>query len=173
MRFTSKIEAERFFRSLGIGPGGLTRGSRSATRFKSDDLYYRSRLAAGEVSLVLADAQGDFTECVVWPFDLVWGDRSLEEHAPADWIAYARWRHQQGETRPLREAPGHLLEANERSELARLLELAIYMGWDALVAARPAKVLVELSHHDRITIHARSRQKALIARLERLGVKGS
>jgi hypothetical protein len=174
MRFTSKVEAEAFFRSLGIGPGGLAPGNRSATRFKSDDLYYRSRLAtAREVSLVLADAQGDFTECAVWPFDLVWGDRSLEEHAPPDWIAYARWRQQHGETRPLREAPGHLFDANERSELARLLELAIYMGWDTLVAARPAKVLVELSHDDRITIRARSRRRALIARLERLGVKVS
>jgi hypothetical protein len=174
VRFISKSDAEAFFRPLEIGPGGLMPGSRAATRFKSDDLYYRSRLnTAREVSLTLADAQGDFIECAVWPFALAWGDRSLEERAPADWITYAQWRQQHGETRPLHEAPGHLFDANDRSELARLLELAIYMGWDTLVAARPTKVLVELSHDDRITIHARSRQMALIAKLERLGVMAS
>jgi hypothetical protein len=47
------------------------------------------------------------------------------------------------------------------------------MGWDALVGARPNKILIELSHNDRITIHGRSRPSTLLSELGRLGVKGS
>jgi hypothetical protein len=100
-----------------------------------------------------------------------WGDRSLEEEAPPDWIDYARWRQQHGETRSLYDAPGHVFGAGETSELARLLELAIYMGWDTLVGTKPAKVVVELSHDDWIRIFARSKQKVLLAKLDKLGVK--
>jgi hypothetical protein len=172
MRFISPVASEAFFRSLGIGPGGLISGSRTANRFKSDALFYKSRLPmARDVAQVLARAQGEFTECVVWAFDLVWGDRSREEHPPKDWEDYARWRHQQGETRS--DAPGHVFDFSEQVSLARVLELAIYMGWDTLVGARPSKMLVELSHHDSVTIHARSRQTELISQLERLGLKVS
>jgi hypothetical protein len=173
MRFKSKSDSEAFFRPLGIGPGGLTPNSRTASRFKTARLCYQSRLAtAREISLLLADTQGDFIECSVWPTALVFGDRSLDVPAPEDWIAYARWRQKHGETRALYEAPGHFFDTGEQSDLAQLLEQVIYMGWDALVAARPAKVLIELSHNDLITIHARSQQRTLIAKLERLGLTG-
>ena len=168
MRFTTKPDAEAFFGAR----QKKTNGGRGASRFKAGNFHYVSRLTtAAEVSQALADAQGDFTECMVWPSALVWGDRSLEDPAPPDWAAYAQWRQKHGERRSLYEAPGHLFEAHERPELARLLEMAIYMGWDALVASRPFKASLELSHDDRVTIHARTRQAALVAKLEQLGMK--
>lgn len=173
MRFISESVAAEFFRQLGMGPSGLIPGSRAATRFKSDELFYRSRLAtARDVSLELARAQGDYAECVVWASNLVWGDRSREEHPPRDWENYALWRQQHGETRSLYDAPGHVFELAEQAELAKLLEMAIHMGWDTLVGARPCKLLIGLSHHDEISFHARSRPTELISKLERLGVKG-
>ncbi|MGE3143313.1 MAG: hypothetical protein AB7L65_08320 [Hyphomonadaceae bacterium] len=138
VQFISKSESAAYFHRLGIETDGLFPGSRAAARLKSYELFYKSRLAtAREVSLALADAQGDFSECVVWPFDLVWGDQSADEDASADWAAYARWREGHGEPRRLYEAPDHVAEAKEHLELARLLEMAIYLGWDTLVAARP------------------------------------
>jgi hypothetical protein len=108
---------------------------------------------------------------VVWAFDLPWGDKSQDPDASNDWITYAKWRRAQGDQRSLYDAPAHVLEPGEQSELRRLLDFAIAIGWDTLVASRPAKVLLELSHHDRITVHARSRQPDLISALQRLGVK--
>ncbi len=173
MQFLPQSDAEAFFRHLGFGPKGPVAGSRTATRFRSDDLFYKSRLeTAREVSQLLAHAQGDFTECVVWACDLVWGDKTRDEDPPLDWKNYKRWREQHGETRSLYQTPGHVFGSTEHAELVRLLELAIHMGWDTLIGARPSKVLIELSHNDRITIHARSRQRELISALEHLGVKG-
>ena len=174
MRFIGGAEAAAYFRRLGIAPDGLVRGSRAGSRFKTDRLFYQSRLnTARAVASELAGACGDFEECVVWAADLVWGDRSADEHPPADWVDYKQWREAHGETRSLYDAPGHVFDASERGEFERLLELAIYMGWDTIVGARPCVVLIELSHHDEILLHARARKPSLLAALTRLGVRSA
>jgi hypothetical protein len=172
MRFIGEAEAAAYFQRLGIAPSGLVRGSRAASRFKTDHLFYRSRLnTARSVASVLAGACGDYEECVVWAADLVWGDRSADEYPPPDWVNYRLWREGHGETRGIYDAPGHVFDASERAELERLLELAIYMGWDTLVGPRPCVVLMQLSHHDQISLHARTRKPGLLADLDRLGVR--
>jgi len=174
MRFISEIEAKAFFKKLGFQPQGLVPGSRAATKLKTDHLFYQSGIVPyAKIASLLTDTQGDFADCVVWPFDLVWGDRSQEDNPPEAWETYARWRRDHGEELNLRERPGHVFSAGEQAELARLLELALSMGWDTLVAARPAKMLFEFSHNDRISLHSRSHDTDLLSALAKLGVKGS
>jgi hypothetical protein len=172
MRFVTLSESEPFFLRLGINRDGLVTGSRSATRLKTFDAYYQSRLpTARRVSEALAAYLGGFTLCLLWAHDFVWGDRSLEERPPSDWAEYRQWREARGERRLLHEAPGHLFDAGEHSALAKVIEWAIYMGWDALIATKPNKAVIHLSHDDRITIYARSKPSELITRLTALGLK--
>ncbi|UPK07611.1 hypothetical protein [Bradyrhizobium sp. 170] len=172
MRFVTQSESEPFFLKLGISRSGLVPGSHSAIRLKTFDAYYQSRLSvAAQVADALATHQGNFTACLLWAHDLVWGDRSLEERPPSDWAEYRRWRQTRGEKRSLRDAPGHFFDNGERDTLASVIEWAIHMGWDTLIAAKPNKAAIHLSHDDRITIYARSRPSELIARLTALGLK--
>jgi hypothetical protein len=172
MRFVTRSESEPVFLKLGIDRSGIVSGSRSATRLKTFDVYYQSRLpVAHQASEALSASQGDFETCLLWAHDLAWGDRSSEEHPPTDWAEYRRWRETLGERRSLHGAPGHLFDAGEHAALAKVIEWAICMGWDALIAAKPAKAVVHLSHDDRITIYARSKPSELIAQLTALGLE--
>lgn len=171
MHFVAKSEAESFFQKLGMDRNGLVAGSRSAARLKIFDAYYQSRLpVAREVADLLAAHQGDFSVCHVWTHDLVWGDRALEEEPPPDWMEYRKWREALGERRSLCDAPGHIFDTGERGSLSKVIEWAIYMGWDALIAAKPNKIAVQLSHDDRISIYARSKPTELVAGLAALGL---
>ncbi|MDQ0467117.1 hypothetical protein [Labrys wisconsinensis] len=171
MHFVTRSESERFFERMGIDDRGPMPGSRSDARLKIFDVYYQSRLAvADKVSRVLASRQGDFSTCHLWVHGLPFGDRSLDETPPPDWARYRRWREATGETRSLYEAPGHVFQEGEQEVLARVIEFAILLGWDALIAAVPHKGVLDLSHDDRITIYARSRPSGLIVGLERLGL---
>lgn len=157
---------------MGIDGRMLIPGSRSEARLKIFDVHYQNPLAvADKVSRVLASHQGDFSVCHLWMHGLPFGDRSLDQAPPPDWARYRRWREATGETRSLHEAPGHVFQKGEQEALARVIEFAIDLGWDALVAAAPHKGVLDLSHDDRITIYGRSRPSGLIADLQRLGLE--
>jgi hypothetical protein len=172
MRFITKPESQAYFAKLGIGEQGLVPGSRSAVRLRTFDIYYHSPLAGGrEVAHALAAHQGDFSECLLWAHDLIFGDRSLEAQPPPAWSEYRRWRKAERESRSLYEAPGHRFDAGERKAMCGIIELAITMGWDALIAAKPSKLIIHLSHDDRISIYARSRPSDLFDTLRSLGLE--
>jgi len=172
MHFVDRSEPERLFERMGIDGRGLMPGSRSKARLKIFDVYYQNPLTvADKVSRVLASRQGDFSTCHLWVHGLPFGDRSLDQTPPLGWARYRRWREATGETRSLYEAPGHVFQKGEQEALARVIEFAILLGWDALVAAVPHKGVLDLSHDDRITIYVRSRPSGLIVGLERLGLE--
>jgi hypothetical protein len=172
MRFITKSESEAYFAKLGIEGRGLVPGSRSAVRLKTFDIYYRSPFAAArEVAHALAVHQGDFSACLLWACGLIFGDRSLEAAPPPGWSDYRHWREAHGESRSLYEAPGHVFDAGEGEMLSRIIALAIVMGWDALVAAKPGKFTIHLSHDDRISIYARSQPSGLFGALSPLGLE--
>jgi hypothetical protein len=172
MRFITESEARPIFAKLGIDCRGPIAASRAAEGLKTFDIYYRSRLVvARETAELIAAGQEGFTSCLLWACALVWGDRSLEEIAPPDWARYDRWRRAQGEMRPIYAAPGHLFGEAESGLLATAIEGAIHMGWDALMVAKPAKMIIQFSHDDRITIFARTRPSKLFAELESIGLK--
>lgn len=172
MHFVPGSECKKFFKKLGVDDGELISGSRAAVRLKTFDIYYKSRLAnARDVSQALASHQGNFSTCQLWAYGLVFGDLSLNEPPPPDWAEYRRWRLAQGEKRSLYEAPGHVFERGEHHALTAVIQWAIYMSWDTLIASKPTKIMIYLSHDDRITILARSRPSALIADLTALGLE--
>lgn len=169
--FIARPNAEQFFAKLGFDRTGPITGGRAAARCKTFDIYYQSRLkGAREVARCLAFHQGQFATCHLWACDLVWGDRSQEASPPPDWAQYSRWKASLGEHRSVYEVPGHVYDPGEHRLLAETIEHAIYMGWDTLIASKPARSVYHLSHDDRITVYARSQPSMLFEELAKLGL---
>jgi hypothetical protein len=76
-----------------------------------------------------------FTEWGIWP-------SSERQHI------FCRFRASYGEMRPLIDAPGHLLTANERDELLSLVTLGVLFLWDIYVVADDASVTLHYSHDE-------------------------
>lgn len=171
MQFLIRAECEDFFAKLGIDRGGLIAGSRGADRFKTLEVFYDPRQVSDGMAKFIAAGQGRYTECLVWCADLVFGDRSLEPHAPRPWLDYAKWRRTMGEPRDLYDAPGHLFEPGERDRLAEVLAWAIFLGWDAYAAAKPNKFVLRVCHDDYLTIYSRSTPSGLLDDLRKLGLE--
>ncbi len=82
---------------------------------------------------------------------------------------YRRWRGANGDDRRLYDAPGHRFEAQEAAQLSRTIEFALQLGWDALIAAKPGRQLLFLSHDDRMEIHRGFEWRSLAEKLIKLG----
>jgi hypothetical protein len=165
MRFASKAECEALFGRLGFDSNGPIAGSR-ATRQKTFEGFYRSPLASpAYVSKVLATGQGDFTACCLWADDVLGESRNTPAHG-----RYRRWRRAHDEDQSLYDAPGHMFEEGESELLAEVIEMAMEIGWNALVLAKPVRPVIQISHDDWIALHARGRPSALIRRLDALGI---
>lgn len=176
MRFTDKQEAAAAFARLGFDASGkLVAGSHGAAHLRAEGFYYDSgRLRsglAGDLSCAMIDELGEFSSCLLWACDLVWGDRSREAAPPDEWLAFRRWREEHGESRGLYDAPGHAFGPGERATAGFVIEKALLLGWDALIMTKAGKPILRLSHDDDITIFSRSRPGRLIHRLEKLGLK--
>src|SRR5688500_11107624 len=112
MRFLAPEECRSLTRKRGVDCRGLVMTSRNARHLTIFDLYYESRIRNGpEVAEALVAHLGGFASRLVCPCDLPWGDRSIEDPAPAEWQPDRDWRRKQGEFRALRDAPGHMFEA--------------------------------------------------------------
>ena len=172
VRFLTGEQCQALTKGLGIDCRGPVSAHRAAKRLKVFDASYTSRIANGpEVAEALIGHIGEYETCLVWACRLPWGDLSPEDEPPADWKRFRDWRRRRAEWRNLHDAPGHLFGSDERAELAELIEWALYMGWDALIAAAPGEGAVLLSHDDCIRICARGTPDVLIRRLERLGLR--
>lgn len=66
-------------------------------------------------------------------------------------------------------APGHRLDAGEVVPLSELIAFALELGWDALVAAKPGRQILVLSHDDRIEIYRGFAGRSLVRQLIALG----
>jgi hypothetical protein len=131
-------------------------------RLKTFEGFYRNPLTnQALVSKVLAAGQGDFSTCCLWAGDILAESRNTPAH-----LRYRRWRKAHGEERLLYYAPSHIFEAGERDLFAEVIEMAIEIGWDALVVA-----VIQLSHDDWIALYARGQPSALIRRLQAFGVR--
>ncbi|MBL8895715.1 MAG: hypothetical protein JNJ53_14020 [Rhizobiales bacterium] len=100
------------------------------------------------------------------PFGDGW-DR-LDGGYPA-WQGFYAWRASLGEQSRLYEIPGHKCDEHQGEELATLIAFALQLGWDGLLAARPGRDVLGLSHDDRIEFHAGFKHRALAVELEKLG----
>jgi hypothetical protein len=85
------------------------------------------------------------------------------------WSLYRRWRAANSENRRLYDAPGHQLEPHEADQLSKVIEFALQPDWDALVAAKPGRQLLLLSHDDRMEIYRGFEWRSLAEKLVALG----
>ncbi|MGJ5151346.1 hypothetical protein [Bradyrhizobium sp. SZCCHNRI1058] len=79
-----------------------------------------------------------------------WDDLTSSDET---WSRYRNWRASNGEHRRLYEAPAHLFGGDEMALFAKAIEFALSLGWDAMVAAKPKRQLILLSHDYRIEIY--------------------
>jgi len=134
-------------------------------------LYYQSggrdySAAANAIAL----STGTFSEATVLFLFSVSGD-GWDEHSASDqrWNRYRRWRAANHEDHRLYEAPGHQFEPNEVEHLSKTVEFALELGWDALVAVKPGRQLLFLSHDDRLEIYRGFSGGLLVRQLTGLG----
>jgi hypothetical protein len=94
------------------------------------------------------------------------------EDIPTDderWRRYREWRGSLGENRRLYDAPGHQFESHETEHLSKSIAFALHLGWDALLAAKPGRQLLLLSHNDVMEIYAGFQRRLLAEQLIALG----
>jgi hypothetical protein len=133
-------------------------------------LYYDSGrgdyLAAARA---ITAAIGEFSEATLHFQFCVGGDGSEGNELNEHWRRYRQWRGATGEHRRLYDAPVHRFERDDAEHLCTVLEFALQLGWDALLAAKPGRQLLLLSHDDRIEIYRGFDWRSLAERLIALG----
>jgi hypothetical protein len=134
-------------------------------------LYYDSSdrdysIAANAITASI----GKFTWATLFFLFCVTGDGWTEGNATNKrWARYRQWRAANGESRRLYDAPAHLFEAREAERLSEVIDFALQLGWDALVAAKPRRQLLLLSHDDRMEIYRGFERRLLAEKLTALG----
>jgi hypothetical protein len=134
-------------------------------------LYYQSadRDYSGAANAITASI-GAFTEATLHFQFCLAGDGWNEGAATNEqWRRYRQWRSANGENRRLYDAPMHRFEPHEAAQLSEVIGFALQFGWDALLAAKPGRQLMLMSHDDRIEIHRGFEWRALADKLIALG----
>jgi hypothetical protein len=133
-------------------------------------LYYNSgnRDYAAAANVITASI-GAFTEATMLFLYSISVDGGHEGMADGRWSRYRRWRDANGDTRRIYDAPGHRFKFHEVRQLSEALAFSLELGWDALLAARPGRQLMALSHDDRIEIHRGFERRLLADQLIALG----
>ena len=134
-------------------------------------LYYKSgHRDYADAANAIATAAGAFTEATLHFLFCVSGDGWNDDLADSErWAEYRRWRSANGEHRRLYDAPGHRFEAGETVQLASVIQFALRLGWDALIAAKPGRQILFLSHDDRMEIYRGFEWRRLGEKLIKLG----
>jgi hypothetical protein len=135
-------------------------------------LYYESRGGRdySDAANAIAQSTGTFSEVTLLFQWCLSGDGWVESSPTNDrWRGYRRWRAANGENRRLYDAPGHRFEEEDVEQLAKTIEFALELGWDAVVAAKPGRQLLFLSHDDRLEIYRGFGSGALVRQLTSLG----
>jgi hypothetical protein len=113
-------------------------------------LFYQGGRHA-DAGRAIAAAPGRFTEAMLLFRFAVHGD-GWGSPRP-EWRRFGAWRTAMGESRRLADAPGHVFAAHETEHFATALAFAMELGWDAVVAVKPKRQLLWLSHDDFIEVH--------------------
>jgi len=112
---------------------------------------------------------GDFEQGAIFFVSCPWGDGWNETQiSNPRWQSYRQWRLGLGESRRLHDVPAHIAETGETAELAKVIEFALILGWDAIVAAEPGRHRQLLSHDDRLEIYRCAKWRGLEKKLSRL-----
>jgi hypothetical protein len=119
---------------------------------------------------LIAWGLGDFDQAAVLflscPFGDGWDETQISNPR---WQRYRQWRQGLGEPRRLYDVPGHIAAKDGATELAKVIEFALILGWDAIVGAEPGRNRLLLSHDDRLEIYRCAKWRGLQKRLVQLG----
>jgi hypothetical protein len=134
-------------------------------------LYYNSGARNYiDAANAITASSGKFTEATLlflWCIrDDAWNEKAVRT---AGWSRFRHWRRAAGENRRLSEAPGHQFEADEAEHLSTAVAFALELGWEALLAAKPKRQLLLLSHDDRMEIYRGFERRLLAESLIALG----
>ena len=139
---------------------------------KSVAFGYTSRLAnAEDVGAVLAAVFPTSDRVLFWTHGLVWGDRTRDPTASADWRAYGDWRAKRGISQSLHERPGLLFAPGESDLLASAIAWTLLTGSEALAIDNRRHSAIQLSHDDCVILRLRTRLPKLGAALIKLGLR--
>jgi len=134
-------------------------------------LYYKSGgRDYSRAADTIARSAGRFSEATLLFQYCLSGD-GWDEHQARDeqWKRYRLWRAANNDGRRLYDAPGHRFETGEVEHLSSTIAFALELGWDALVAVKPGRQLLFLSHDDRLEIYRGFGAGALVRELIALG----
>jgi hypothetical protein len=115
----------------------------------------------GLSSALLSFFEGDgesllwITEFGIWP--------SCEDR-----VLFDGFRRSLGESRPIQEKPGHILERGDLKHAASLLGMVLYFVWGALLVSAEGDVMVEISHDEMFEVTVRGNDGLLVAIDERI-----
>jgi len=111
------LDADRRLPRLAAGPDNVF--------FEFGDGQAVDHQEAVRVGKRCLDSIVPWDECLLWVTD--WGVWPSSE----DWPAYYAARGSRGERRSLQDAPGHLFDISQLSEMEDFLTFVIEHGWDA------------------------------------------
>lgn len=72
-----------------------------------------------------------------------------------NWALFSMVRKAMGEVRPISEAPGHVFESADRSELECMLDIILYFLWDAILVTESGEILCQFSHDEHVALRGR------------------
>ena len=134
-------------------------------------LYYKSaNRDYSKAANVITASIGEFSEVILLFLFCLTGDGWSEGNARDErWRRYRLWRAANGDLGRLYDAPGHRFERGEGGNLSKVTAFALHLGWDALLAAKPGRQLLFLSHDDRMEIYRGFERRWLAEKLIALG----
>jgi hypothetical protein len=102
-------------------------------------LYHNSGCADySAATRAMTAAIGEFIEASLHFLFCVSGDGWSEGNEMNEqWRGYRQWRGARGQHRRITDAPVHVFVHDEAEQLCKALELALQLGWDALLSAKP------------------------------------
>lgn len=133
-------------------------------------LYYKSGTHDySHAAEAIVASTGKFTQATLLFLWSLTGGWSGHTATTGPWSQYIRWRESTGDKRPLCDAPGHQFEQHEVAHLSKVLAFALQLGWDAMLAVKPKRHLLLLSHDDRMEIYRGFERRLLGQKLIALG----
>ena len=175
MEFLTPAECEEFFVRVGFDAEAVM-NLRRVDKKHAANFHYQSRLGPMKRTCeLIATKFPSYTTALFWTSCSPWGDGVSSEDDPyrarSEWQQITAFRKARGETRRLYDAPGHLFGTAERDAIALFAEVAIGIGWDSVLAARPNKTVIYFSHDDIVQVQSDKNLSEISEQMTKLGFK--
>jgi hypothetical protein len=152
MRVISDVECRDWLKTnsgTDLTPEGVQEQFEHAVTYRLPcDTGKKTALGRALVGLLQINSPGVFwiTATGIWP--------SSENMALFD-----GYRRSLGERRSIREAPAHVFDGSDLTQLECLLDLALYFYWDSVLIQGDKRVAVKTSHDEYVSIRTKDRDR--------------